>query len=148
MAKHPSPQDEGKSSGARHLVASLRLSRSEMAQKEAVRVLYPESSSETDLALRIWRRGLQLDLARLLSVGGVIPGGVDEQQVAMLVLHDVLTCLPLLQRTGRLHALIALLAHPPLAAATAEEHEAPGEAPEIDPSAAGSIDEIGGGDFL
>lgn len=136
----------GKQGGARHQVASLRITSVEIAHKELVRLLYPEADNETDLAYRIWRRGLQFDLARIASMGERLPEGIAEDQLAMLIVQDVLACLPLLQRTGRLSQILALLNAAPLRQDESEGCE-PG-APEIDASAADSIADLGGGDFM
>lgn len=149
----PAPSGARKRGGAddrggwRELIAGLRVSPDEIEQKNAVRDLYPEASSEAELAYRIWRRGLQVDLARLVSMGGELPPGVTERQLAMLVTQDLLACLPLLNRVGTLSEIVALLA--PHASGRSEPgNPAPSSNDDtpIDPSAADSV--LGVDDFL
>lgn len=134
---------------SRDQIANLRVTLEERAQKNLVRVLYPEADSEAELAYRIWRRGLQVDLARLASMGEALPPGMTERHLAMLVTQDLLACVPLLNRAGTLQHIVDMLtphAEPPTAVlADALDDDAPGA---IDPSASESVAAFGADDFL
>jgi len=129
--------------GQRRLIAGLRVTRQDEALLDLVRPLFPEADSEGDLAYRLWRRGLELTLAELASVGVALPPPLREETLATLVAQRLLLCLPLLRRTGTL-ALLGSESAPALAMPTS-----PSDGPaDIDTAAAVTIAGMGGGDFL
>jgi hypothetical protein len=133
-------------SGARRLIAGLRITPEEEALLAVVRPFLPGADSAGEVAYRLWRRGLEMTLAEAVSVGAALPPGGSEQLVAGLVAQRLLLCMPLLRRTGML-ALLGVEAssgeqpsRP--AATTAASDEA------IDSGAATAITSLGGSDFL
>lgn len=139
-------QDSGKKrSGPRRLIAGLRITRQDMALLEAVRPLFPEAASAGELAYQLWRRGLELALAELASLGGALPPALDEEILATLVSRRLLLALPLLRRTGRL-ALLGLDLPAPIALPNALLPALPIDA--IDDTASAAITDLGGSDFL
>ncbi|MBX0331442.1 hypothetical protein K2Z83_27700 [Oscillochloris sp. ZM17-4] len=148
-AKQPAPHTSlaarrGRPPGDRSTFGRLRITVDERDQAGAIQPLYPEVDNDSDLAYRIWRRGLQIDLARLVSLGGTIPAGMTEEALAMLIAQDLLHCLPLLRRTGVLATLQIEVSDgstglPPVDNAVEDE---------IADDAADSIQGLGGTDFL
>lgn len=131
----------GSGRGARVDLGHMRVSGREREMALAVGQLYLESDTLSDLAYRIWRRGLTIDLARLASVSGQLPGGLSEDELAVMIAQDLLHCIPLLRRTGKL-ALLQLSD----TAAQAVANEPEGET--IDSEAADNVRGLGGADFI
>lgn len=136
-------------SGARRLIAGLRISPEEEALLAVVRPYMTDLTSEGELAYRLWRRGLELSLAEVVSIGARLPADTNEPFIAGLVVQRLLLSLPLLRRTGTL-ALLGLEASSPTVVRTttdipATEHSIT-EA--IDASASDAITGLGGSDFL
>jgi hypothetical protein len=132
-------------SKARRLIAGLRVTAHEEALLAAVRPYLPEADSEGELAYRLWRRGLELTLAEVASLGLPLPAGLTEELLISLVAQRLMLCLPLLRRTGTLSLLgmEAVATGPPPAPppiVTAAET--------IDEGAAEAIANLGGNDFL
>jgi hypothetical protein len=144
----PSASDGPRSNGARRLIAGLRVNQQDEALLAVVRPYLSDASSEGDVAYRLWRRGLEVTLAEVASMGVALPPGSSEELIASLVAQRLLLCLPLLRRTGRLAllgfegavstALSSPMGGEPLATTTAE----------VDESAADAVAGLGGNDFL
>jgi hypothetical protein len=92
-------------SGARRLIAGLRISQEEETLLAVVRPYFTDLSSEGELAYRLWRRGLELALAEVVSIGARLPPDTQEQFIASLVAQRLLLSLPLLRRTETLTLL-------------------------------------------
>lgn len=136
-------------SGARRLIAGLRISQEEEALLAVVRPYLTDLSSEGELAYRLWRRGLELALAEVVSIGAHLPAPTNEPFIAGLVAQRLLLCMPLLRRTGTL----TLLGLDTLSQTNTTTRERPvperTAVPEaIDASAADAITGLGGNDFL
>jgi len=129
----------------RRLIAGLRVSHVDEQLLALIAPFYPEADSAGDLAYRLWRRGLELALAELVSVGAPLPAGITEDQLATLVAQRVTGCLPLLRRTGKL-ALLQL--EVPAPQQEPERSTLVVSTPEIDASAAVTVVGLGGADFL
>jgi hypothetical protein len=133
-------------SGARRLIAGLRITPEEEVLLAVVRPFLPGADSAGEVAYRLWRRGLEVTLAEAVSVGAALPAGSSEQLVAGLVAQRLLLCMPLLRRTGMLVLLgvearsDALPSLPPTSAADSDAV--------IDSGAATAITSLGGSDFL
>jgi len=141
----PDAPDQGRTRGARRLIAGLRISPQDAALLDAVRPFLPDTTSEGERAYRLWRRGLELSLAELASLGAALPPGITEALLANLVAQRLLLCLPLLRRTGTL-ALLGV--HEPLPTPSRTEPSAPSAPALIDADAAAAIAGMGGNDFL
>ena len=139
-----------RSAGARRLLAGLRITPQEEALLNAVRPYLPEADSESELAYRLWRRGLELTLAEVASVGADLPPHTSEELLAGLAAQRLLLCMPLLRRAGKLAALGIEV--PPREAALRPPEVVqllPLSPPElIDASASDAISGLGGSDFL
>lgn len=133
-----------RSRGARRLIAGLRITGQDEELLSLVRPFFPDADSEGDLAYRLWRRGLEITLAELVSVGVALPAGVAEDYIATLVAQRIALCLPLLQRSGRL-ALLGLDSALPPAIPLRLSSDEPAD---IDAAAAVTIVSLGGSDFL
>ncbi len=128
---------------ASRLIAGLRITKQDEALLDIVRPFFPDADSAGELAYRLWRRGLELTLAELASVGVALPPDLTEEILATLVAQRLLLCLPLLRRTGAL-ALLGSESAPALTMPTS-----PPDGPaDIDMAAAVTIAGMGGGDFL
>ncbi|MEI7644821.1 MAG: hypothetical protein WCJ55_11125, partial [Chloroflexales bacterium] len=90
---------------ASRLIAGLRITKQDEALLDIVRPFFPDADSAGELAYRLWRRGLELTLAELASVGVALPPDLTEEILATLVAQRLLLCLPLLRRTGALALL-------------------------------------------
>ena len=129
--------------GRRRLIAALRVPPADERLLEAMQPYLPDTDSAGELAYRLWRRGLELTLAELASLGAALPAGLTEEQLATLIAQRVMLLLPLLRRTGKL-ALLGL------------EHAASPHTPElldptaiaIDEAAARVVADLGGAAFL
>lgn len=106
---------------------------------------FPEVDSAGDLAYRLWRRGLELTLAEVISLGTEPPPEPSEELLASLVAQRLALCMPLLRRTGKL-TLLGLEA--PEIPARSLPLATVVSAPEIDASASATVAGLGGGDFL
>jgi hypothetical protein len=114
-----------------------------------VRPYMTDLSSEGELAYQLWRRGLELALAEVVSIGAHLPPDTSEPFIAGLVAQRLLLSLPLLRRTGTL-ALLGLEAPAPTVVMTTTDIS-PTEHPiteAIDASASDAITGLGGSDFL
>lgn len=131
--------------GLRVSLAGLRVSLADEQLLALVEPFFPEVDSAGDLAYRLWRRGLELALAELASVGVPLPASLPEEQLATLVAQRVTGCLPLLRRTGKL-ALLHLEIPP--AQPEPERHSSVLISTEIDSSAAMTVVGLGGADFI
>jgi hypothetical protein len=129
--------------GQRRLIAGLRVTRQDEALLAAVRPLFPDADSAGDLAYRLWRRGLELTLAELASLGVTLSPALSEDLLATLAAQRLLLYLPLLRRTGKL-ALLGIESALVLAMPTSP----PYSPADIDTAAAVTIAGMGGGDFL
>jgi len=141
----PDAPDQGRPRGARRLIAGLRISPQDEALLDAVRPFLPDATSEGELAYRLWRRGLELSLAELASLGAALPPGTTEALLANIVAQQLLLCLPLLRRTGTL-ALLGV--NDSLTTTWSTEPSAPSAPELIDSDAAAAIAGMGGNDFL
>jgi hypothetical protein len=129
--------------GRRRLIAALRIPQADERLLEAVQPYLPDADSAGELAYRLWRRGLELTLAELASLGVALPTGMTEEQLATLSAQRMLLLLPLLRRTSKL-ALLNL------------EHATSLHTPQplaptavgIDEAAAGVVADLGGTEFL
>lgn len=138
-----------RSAGARRLLAGLRITPQEEALLNVVRPYLPEADSASELAYRLWRRGLELTLAEVASIGATLPPHTSEELLAGLAAQRLLLCMPLLRRTGKL-ALLDVEATPREALLPPEVvRPLPLAPPEhIDASASDAISGLGGNDFL
>lgn len=130
--------------GRRRLIAALRVPPDDERLLAMIQPYLPEADSASELAYRLWRRGLELTLAELAGLGATLPLGLSEEQLATLSAQRVVALLPLLRRTGKL-ALLGLEQPsqqqiPAIAAPTAETA--------IDASATAAISSLGAADFL
>lgn len=140
---------QDRQSGARRLIAGLRISRQDERLLEVVRPLLPEAASEGELAYRIWRRGLELALAEAAGLGAALPPNVSEEQIAALAAQRLLLCVPLLRRAGKLKLLgidAERVAAEPMAIDTTSG--ARGDRDLIDEDAADTIAGMGASAFL
>jgi hypothetical protein len=136
-------------SAARRLIAGLRISPAEEALLAVVRPYFTDLASEGELAYRLWRRGLELALAEVGSLGARLPPGTNEQFIAGLVAQRFLLCLPLLRRTGTLVLLGLEASSPTVVRTTADIPSTEHPFTEtIDASASDAITGLGGSDFL
>jgi hypothetical protein len=134
--------------GARRLIAGLRISPEEETLLAVVRPYFTDLSSEGELAYRLWRRGLELALAEVVSIGARLPADTQEQFIASLVAQRLLLSLPLLRRTEILPLLGLETFYPAVVtSAGTPSIEAP-TVEAIDTSAADAITGLGGTDFL
>ncbi|MEI8165826.1 MAG: hypothetical protein WCG26_05585 [Chloroflexales bacterium] len=140
---------EGERWAPRNVQKALRITEEDEILLETARAYVPEASSESDLAYILWKRGLILTLAKALSAGASPPTVLAEEQLATLIAQELLSVMPLLHRTGRLHLLNLVLAaageHPPAAPpaqASVEEFET-ASAEELD-----ELADMGGVDFI
>lgn len=132
--------------GKRQLIAGLRVTAADLELLGVVRPFMAECDTESDLAYRLWRRGLEITLAELVGSGAALPdGGMDQRQLAVVVGQRLQLCLPLLERAGLLSTLRA-------SQQVTDEHVAlvVGEQEEIEvaPEAEGFITAMGGDTFL
>lgn len=134
--------------GPRRLIAGLRITRHDEDLLEAVRPLFPEATSEGEVAYRLWRRGLELTLAEFVSLGAPPPPGESERLLANLVARRLLLCLPLLRRTGTLSLLGLETPYPATVTSVSAPPNEPSATAAIDTSAADAITALGGSDFL
>lgn len=143
------PPETTQSPGGRRLIAGLRVTQLDEDVLAIVRPYLTDVSSEGDLAHRLWRRGLEISLAEVVSVGAPVPQGITEELLASLVAQRLLPCLPLLRRTGTL-ALLGLDAAAQERPIQAEPHHPgnPAPADTIDTGAADAITALCGSDFL
>ena len=96
--------------GVRTLIAALRVTDVDLQLLDAVRPLLAEIDTAGELAYRVWRRGLESLLAEVAAVGGALPAGFTDAQIAILAAQRLVAVLPLLQRTDKL-ALLQLQGH-------------------------------------
>lgn len=135
--------------GARRLIAGLRVTQQDEALLAVVRPYLVDVGSEGDVAYRLWRRGLEVTLAEVVSLGAALPLGTTEELIAGLVAQRLLLCVPLLRRTGKLVLLGSETTTPIAASVVTAETPAPLPGTEvIDESAANAIAGLGGTDFL
>lgn len=114
-----------------------------------VRPFLPEADSESELAYRLWRRGLELTLAEVVGLGAGLPSGNSEEVLARLVAQRLLLCLPFLRRTGFLELLgVEPVPSGALPVVLRTTVPAPATEAAIDQSASDAIIDLGGGDFL
>lgn len=131
--------------GRRRLIAALRVPPEDEQLLTVVQPYLPDADSAGELAYRLWRRGLELMLAELSSVGTALPGALSEEQLATLMAQRIALLLPLLRRTGKL-ALLGLEQpgqEQPRAVSVVPVAEAA-----IDASATAAVSNLGGADFL
>ncbi|NTU77920.1 MAG: hypothetical protein HGA45_00715 [Chloroflexales bacterium] len=147
--RDPRPPNGTPQSGARRLIAGLRITRHDESLLAVVRPYLTDAGSESELAYRLWRRGLEITLAEVAGLGAELPPGTTEHLIASLVAQRLLLCMPLLRRTGRL-ALLGVETAAPIASTVAmPETPAPLPGTEvIDESASIAIAGLGGSDFL
>lgn len=132
--------------GKRQLIAGLRVTATDLELLGVVRPFMAECDTESDLAYRLWRRGLEITLAELVGSGADLPdGGMDQQQLAVVVGQRLQLCLPLLERTGLLSTLRAPQRLADEGAATVMRDP---EETEVAPEAHGFITAMGGDAFL
>ncbi len=135
--------------GGRRLIAGLRVTAHDETLLAVVRPYLTDAESEGELAYRLWRRGLELTLAEAASVGAELPPHTSEELLAGLVTQQLLLCMPLLRRMGKLAVLgvetaasfassVIMTETPALLSGTEQ----------IDESAANAIAGLGGTDFL
>ena len=129
--------------GRRRLIAALRVPPADERLLATVRSYFPDADSASELAYRLWRRGLELTLAELASLGAVLPVGLTEEQLATLSAQRIVLLLPLLRRTGKL----ALLGLEHAAAPRPPQPLAP-TAIATDEAAARVVADLGGTEFL
>ena len=129
----------------RRLIAALRVPPDDERLLAAVQPYLPDADSASELAYRLWRRGLELTLAELAGLGVALPPGLTDDYLATASAQRLLVLLPLLRRTGKL-ALLGL--EQPEAATTSLVSPAVPPESTIDASAAVIIATMGGGDFL
>jgi hypothetical protein len=149
MSDESSRRRPGGRGEARRLIAGLRITPHDEALLNVVRPLFPEAASEGELAYRLWRRGLDMTLAEVASLGIGLPSSTPEEIIANLAAQRFLLCVPLLRRTQKL-ALLGLEeplplfpgAGAPAVPLTVTSAEA------IDVSASDAIAGLGGSDFL
>jgi hypothetical protein len=134
-----------RSGEARRLIAGLRVTRQDEALLAVVRPFLADASSEGELAYRLWRRGLEVTLAEVASLGVPLPPGSSEELIAGLVAQRLLLCAPLLRRTGRL-ALLGL--SEPTSPEVAPLLSQPSPDTAIDGNASAVIAGLGGSEFL
>lgn len=138
-----------RSAGGRRLLAGLRITPHEEALLDAVRPYLPEADSASELAYRLWRRGLELTLAEVASIGAELPPHTNEELLAGLAAQRLLLCLPLLRRTGKLAVLAAEAALHETLPPPEVVSPLPLAPPEpIDASASDAISGLGGSDFM
>lgn len=154
MARSPDGERVSRSGSDRRmavrtLIAGLRVTAEDELLLAVVRPFVADASSEGELAYRLWRRGLELTLAEVASLGAELPAGVTEAFVARLVAQRLLLSLPLLRRTGTL-ALLGIDAAPLqlVVPSTNREVVATTAADAIDATASDAITGLGGSDFL
>jgi hypothetical protein len=146
MTKH---REQREQRAARRLLAGLRVTPHDEALLAAIRPFVAEACSESELAYRLWRRGLELTLAEAASVGAVLPLGISDELIAGLVAQRLMLCMPLLRRTGMLRLLGIELAAPLASAGQqAAPRRVPAQEEAIDQGAADAIAELGGTTFL
>lgn len=151
MAHRADQREAGgaRQSGARRLIAGLRVTKQDEALLAVVRPYLADAGSEGDVAYRLWRRGLDVTLAEVVGLGAALPLGTTEELIASLVAQRLLLCVPLLRRTGKLVLLGTETAIP--IASSVVTAETPTPLPEtevIDKSASNAIAGLGGIDFL
>jgi len=147
--KRDRSQRKGKRSGARRLIAGLRVTKQDEILLDVVRPLLPEVDSEGELAYRLWRRGLELTLAEAVSLGVASPPGITEAELASLVAQRLLLSVSLLRRTGKLALLGMEVSSSPREASQMAPPSVAGTANgEIDEAAATAVVDLGGGAFL
>ena len=135
--------------GARRLLAGLRVTPHDEALLAVVRPFLAETGSESELAYRLWRRGLELTLAEAVSVGAVLPPGTNEELIAGLVAQRLLLCVPLLRRIGMLTVLgVDGSAHDPVKTRASAAPVAVRYEQAIDQAASNAVVGLGGNDFL
>lgn len=123
---------------ARTTVKSIRLGDEEVSQvASAWRKMFPEASTESDVIRLIFLRGLQLTQAEIAGLTGEAPNGIDEKELALLLVQRVLHVMPLLKRAG--YAQTLDIGSKEGGAQTTE-----GETYIIEASAANSVEELGG----
>lgn len=136
-------------SGARRLIAGLRITKQDEVLLTIARPYFPETASEGEVAYRLWRRGLELTLAEAAALGAALPRSTSEELIASLVAQRLLLTLPLLRRTGLLALL--QLEMPPLSVrgkADFNPSEVVADSEPIDGGASDTIAGLGGSDFL
>ena len=126
--------------GVRTLIAALRVTNADLQLVAAVQPYIGAEHSASELAYRIWQRGLETVVAEVATVGGALPHGLDETLVATRAAQRLVAVLPLLQRTGKIQLLRLLIE------VSAPHSAVPTE--EIDASATSTIAELGGNEFL
>lgn len=146
---HRGEAREGRRAGTRRLIAGLRITAQDEALLDVVRPFLPDADSESELAYRLWRRGLELTLAEVVGLGAGLPSGSSEEVIASLATQRLLLCLPLLRRVGKLEHLGLAAAPqegtPPQIAGGADMHI---QEQTIDQDAADAIAGLGASDFL
>lgn len=150
QSKRPAREPDRERNGrARRLIAGLRVSAQEEALLDVVRPFLSDGASESELAYRLWRHGLELTLAEAVSFGARLPAHTTEQLVAGLVARRLMLALPLLRRTGTLSLLGLDMAAPgPEVLQHAPVCVPPEGLDTIDEGASGAITSLGGSDFL
>ena len=133
------------STGARK-PRSLRVASTDEPLIDMIRPYIAGVDTESDLIYHVWQPGLDIHLARLLSLGVALPPGYTEEAIALRLAQHLILCLPLLRRADVLE-MIGLRADQdaaPLAVGT------PVEAGNgaIDPQAATKIASMGSDDFI
>jgi hypothetical protein len=131
-------------SGSRRLIAGLRITPQDEALLAVVRPYLAEAGSEGALAYRLWRRGLELTLAEVASLGAPLPRVASDEILASSVMQQLLVCMPLLRRTGKL-ALLGL-ASSPLVSPSAMSDTA--STSDQDEGASAAVAQFGGSDFF
>jgi hypothetical protein len=146
---HRGEAREGRRPGTRRLIAGLRITAQDEALLNVVRPFLPEADSESELAYRLWRRGLELTLAEVVGLGAGLPSGDSKEVLARLVAQRVLLCLPLLRSVGMLSLLgIETLPRAPEEDISRVPPQTIGHEEAIDQTASDAITDLGGGDFL
>jgi hypothetical protein len=138
-------REEKVKNGPRRLIAGLRVSERDLVLLAVVRP-FCDGDSEAEIAHRIWRRGLEVTLAELVSAGVELPPGVlTEQQLAIVIHRHVQLCAPLLERAG---LVVRSLMDEPQPMRDATLRVAVIEETAVDPLAGEAIERLGGTEFL
>jgi len=86
---------------------SVRYSADELARLGRLRRFYPEADNEADMIRFATQRGLVLMEAEVAAVGGGMPKGMTEDDLASIILPRILAALTWLSRLGRLPFLVS-----------------------------------------